>query len=300
MSNRFNSRRISIALVAIAMSVSAAAYAGGNSNNSDTYNTGGAGGLGGAGGAGGQGGAGGAGGIGVGVGVGLGVGYATGGSASVGDIKNTNTANGGSVLGSGNSANDNRNTNTNTANGGSATQGQLQGQQQGQAQSSSNRNDNRSSANASNKNSNAASGNTTSTEVNVAGDNVSYQAARIPVATAYAPNIVATALCKFGVSGGGQGMTFGFSVGVSITDENCMLLEQVRTVSVILGQKDVAAEMMMSVPAYADAVKRLNGSKSASAPADVKPVSVAVKSEVIAANETDPIKRYRLGLPPLK
>lgn len=74
---------------------------------------------------------------------------ATGGS--VGDIRNTNTAAGGSVLGSGNSANDNTNVNANTAFGGrggdggtgigfggSAHQGQAQGQQQGQGQSQSN------------------------------------------------------------------------------------------------------------------------------------------------------------------
>lgn len=259
--------------------------AGGDTTN-NTYNQGGAGGVGG------QGGQGGAGFGGTGVGVG------TGGSASVGDIRNTNTANGGNVLGSGNSANDIRNTNTaNGGAGGNATQGQqqgqLQGQQQGQAQNSNNRNDNQS--NASNRNSNAAQGNTTSTSVSVAGDNITYEAAKIPVATAYAPNIVATALCKFGVSGGGQGMTFGFSVGVSITDENCMLLEQVRTVSVILGDKETAAEMMMAVPAYAEAVKRRKGGATAAA-VDVKPAAAVSKA---GYNEQDPIIRSRLGLPPL-
>lgn len=239
------------------------------------------------GGAGGQGGMGGQGGTGIGVGVGL------GGAASVGDIRNNNSATGGSVLGSGNSSNSNRNDNNNSnlnAQGQQQGQGQHQGQGQGQSQSS--RNDNRSSAN--NTNSNANSGNNASTNVSVGGD--TYQAARIPVATAYAPNIVATALCKFGVSGGGQGMTFGFSVGVSITDENCMLLEQVRTVSVILGQKDVAQEMMMAIPAYAEAVGRIKNPKAA---APIPGAGVASVIPPVQAEETDPIKRYRLGLPPL-
>ncbi len=188
------------------------------------------------------------------------------------------SATGGAVVGSGNSTQGQQQ----TANGGNAHQGQSQ----------SSRNDNKSSA--SNSNSNANNGNNAQTNVSVQGDSVSYQAARIPVATAYAPNIVATALCKFGVSGGGQGMTFGFSVGVSITDENCMLLEQVRTVSVILGQKEVAQEMMMAIPAYAEAVARMKGVK-ATAGTDLKPVSVQAKAEY-----TDPIIRSRLGLPPLK
>lgn len=249
------------------------------------------------GGAGGQGGMGGQGGTGIGVGVGL------GGAASVGDIRNNNSATGGSVLGSGNSSNSNRNDNNNSnlnAQGQQQGQGQHQGQGQGQSQSAkaqqgqsqSSRNDNRSSAN--NQNSNANSGNNASTNVSVGGD--TYQAARIPVATAYAPNIVATALCKFGVSGGGQGMTFGFSVGVSITDENCMLLEQVRTVSVILGQKDVAQEMMMAIPAYAEAVGRIKNPKAA---APIPGAGVASVIPPVQAEETDPIKRYRFGLPPL-
>lgn len=67
-----------------------------------------------------------------------------GGSAAVGDIRNTNTANGGSVLGSGNSTNSNVNTalggqgGTGIGLGGSAHQGQGQGQQQGQGQMQSN------------------------------------------------------------------------------------------------------------------------------------------------------------------
>jgi len=228
----------------------------------------------------------------------VGVAIAGGGAGGSGGAGGAGGA-GGSVVGSGNSSA----TGGAVVGSGNSTQGQQQGQNQGQSQvakggnanqgqSQSSRNDNRSSA--SNQNSNANSGNNAQTSVSVQGDTVTYQAPRIPVATAYAPNIAPTALCKFGVSGGGQGMTFGFSVGVSITDENCMLLEQVRTVSVILGQKEVAQEMMMAVPAYAEAVARMKGVK-ATAGTDVKPVSVQAKAEY-----TDPIIRSRLGLPPLK
>lgn len=214
------------------------------------------------------------------VGVGVGVGIAAGGAGGSGGAGGAGGAGGqgGAVVGSGNSAN------------------QLsQGQQQGQAQSS--RNDNRSSA--SNQNSNANAGNNAQTEVNVGGD--SYAASRIPVATAYAPNIMPTAPCKFGVSGGVQGMSVGVSVGVSITDENCVNLEQVRTVATILGQKDVAAEMMKGLsPAYAEALQRMG---RAPAPIkvgetlDAKPVYALTPNGV---QYTDPIVRARLGLPPLK
>lgn len=226
----------------------------------------------------------------------VGVAIAGGGAGGSGGAGGAGGA-GGSVVGSGNSSA----TGGAVVGSGNSTQGQQQGQNQGQSQvakggnanqAQSSRNDNRSSA--SNQNSNANSGNNAQTSVSVHGDTVSYQAARIPVATAYAPNIAPTALCKFGVSGGGQGMTFGFSVGVSITDDNCMLLEQVRTVSVILGQKEVAQEMMMAVPAYAEAVARMKGVKS-TAGSDVKSVSTQAKVEY-----NDPIIRSRLGLPPLK
>lgn len=208
--------------------------------------------------------------------------------------------------------------------GGNATQGQLQGQLQGQAQaaigigqggsvrnsgnsSNLNANANNSRANStSTSNSNSvASGNVSSNGnfIQVDGDSTQVNAPKIPVATAYAPNVVSTALCKFGVSGGGQGMTFGFSVGVSITDENCMLLEQVRTVSQVLGQREVAAEMMMAIPAYREAVQRLNNKSAKSAEVPVPGEALSSRAgagvENILAEERDPIKRFRFGLPPL-
>ena len=231
---------------------------------------------------------GGAGGAGVGVGIGIGQG-------GVGI--------GGSVIGSGNSANDNRNSNNNR-NDNTNTNANLQGQgqsqnasaKQGQSQSSSN--DNRS--NASNTNSNANSGNNSNQTVTVQGD--SYEAARIPVSTAYAPNIMPTAVCMGSSSGGVQGASFGVSIGSSWTDDNCMLLEQVRTVAAVIGDRETAQEMMCDVAAYANARAR-TGKPCAG---DVKPfltatvTQPATKAEAAAGYAgNDPIVRKRLGLPPL-
>lgn len=186
----------------------------------------------------GMGGNGGAGGSGVGVGLGGSGGsvVGSGNSSAVGGA-------GGAVVGSGNSS---------ATGGGVKDSGNSKNQN---ANRNSNRNNNQSSA--TNEGNNATQGQT----VNVAGDTTNYQAPRIPVSTAYAPNIMPTAVCMGSSSVGGQGMSFGFSLGSSWTDSNCMLLEQVRTVSVVLGQKEIAAEMMMAVPAYAEAVKRLEAKR---------------------------------------
>lgn len=147
-----------------------------------------------------------------------------------------------------------------------AVAAQQQGQIQGQAQSSRNTNTVRSS----NSNSNQAlggngyassGGNVITTSQEGAKVNVQVEGAqgdmyyapaqeRNPVATAYAPNVSPTALCALGVSGGAQGASFGVSFGGSYTDENCVLLEQVRTTAAILKDSATAAEMMCGLPAY--------------------------------------------------
>ena len=91
-------------------------------------------------------------------------------------------------------------------------QGQQQGQQQGQIQGQSVDNAN----NAKQK-----------TEVTVEGD--TYEARRIPVATAYAPAIAPTAPCMGSSSAGGQGVGFGLSFGTSWTSEECLILETARS-----------------------------------------------------------------------
>lgn len=247
-------------------------------------------------------------GYGTGIGIGLGGQGGAGGNGGQGGQGGTSSAigqggmggagfggAGGSVAGSGNSRNENRNDNLNVN---SAKQGQSQGQgqAQGQSQRNSSRNDNRSNATGGSSTSYGSVA-TTAQALTVEGDNVTYQAARIPVATAYAPNIAPTAVCMGSSSAGGQGPSFGFSVGTSWTDSNCILLEQVRAVASILGDKETAAEMMMAIPAYAEARERLGSKRLSQSPAVPEQAPVKV---VKAPEYTDPIVRARLNLPPLK
>lgn len=226
-------------------------------------------GIGGAGGAGGHGGAGGAGGMG-------GNAVANGGA-------------GGSVLGSGNSNNRN-----------DLSQTQKQDQDQSQRQTANGGNATASGGNSRNNNASAAQGNTTNTSVSVAGDQVTYEAARIPVSTAYAPNIAPTALCMGSTSAGGSGMSFSFSLGTSWTDENCVRLEQVRTVAAVIGDRESAAEMMCGISeAYREARATIGkpcGSRANLGKAQVIAAAPQMKPE----QYQDPIIRARLGLPPLK
>lgn len=68
--------------------------------------------------------------------------------------------------------------------------------------------------------------------------------------------IMPTAVCSGASSVSGQGAVFGFGVGTSWTDKNCMLLEQVRTVSYVLNDQATAEEMMCTNEVYAAARKR--------------------------------------------
>ena len=209
---------------------------------------------------------GGAGGHGTGVGIGVGVGVGQGGNGYGG--AGGRGGDGGSVIGSGNSSNVNSNK-------------QAQGQKQGQSQSS--RNDNRSSANAtggSNSNSNANSGNNSDQSVTVQGD--SYDAPRIPVATAYAPNIAPTAVCMGASSAGGSGASISLSFGTSWTDENCMKLEQARTLAGVLNDQATAAELLCDIPAIAAARSRV-GKPCAG---DVKTVQAAPQQAAAVAPQS--------------
>lgn len=51
---------------------------------------------------------------------------------------------------------------------------------------------------------------------------------RNPVSTAYAPTVYPTAPCMGSSSVGGQGITFGFSIGSSWTDTECQIAETAR------------------------------------------------------------------------
>ena len=149
---------------------------------------------------------------------------------------------GGSVSGSGNSSNtiapvitatntlsnrntlsnsgNSSNTNNNTAKGGSANGNgsnntTSQGQQQQQSNTSSNANNSAANATGNGSNSN-------NTVNNV-------EASKIPVNTAYAPTTFPTSPCLKSYSAGGQGTSFGFSLGGSKVDKNCALLETARS-----------------------------------------------------------------------
>lgn len=234
-------------------------------------------------------------------GTGVGIGY--GGEGG-------NGGNGGSVLGSGNSSNTNANVNQNTQ---GQQQGQLQGQgqQQGQvatggsakqgqdqSQSSSNRNDNRS--NASNRNSNAAQGNTTSTSVSVAGDNVTYEAARIPVATAYAAGLTASnGTCMGSTSAGGQGMSFGFSVGTTWKDGSCDRRYNAQALAAV-GQSKAAVALLCQDPEIKAAMETAGTPCAATSVAKAAAAQQQAEADAVARSEPlDALVRSRIGLPPL-
>jgi len=151
---------------------------------------------------------GGAGGSGTGVGVGVGVGVGIGGDSSA------------SVSGSGNSSNRNVNRNVNRND---VTGLNLQGQQQGIDSDISNKN-----RQGQGQNQDQGQGQQQSTDnannadqsVTVEGD--TYEAAEIPVASAYAPGLSAgAATCMGSTSAGGQTMGWGLSIGSTWNDSKC-------------------------------------------------------------------------------
>jgi hypothetical protein len=135
--------------------------------------------------------------------VGSGNSTANGGRSSVtgsGNSTNANSATGGAVTGSGNS------NNTNVAAGGAG------GSAAGGAASVSG------SGNATSTNSNQSAGG--SSNVTVTGD--TYEAPRMPVATAYAAPITATnGTCMGSSSGGAQAPGFGVSIASTWKDDGC-------------------------------------------------------------------------------
>jgi hypothetical protein len=182
-------------------------------------------------------------------------------------------------------------------------QGQIQGQIQGQSTNvrnennlySTNQNSNqvnsRNTNQATGGNAHASSGGNVLTQqggaVTVEGDTyIAPAQERNPVATAYAPNVSPTALCALGVSGGAQGASFGVSFGGSYTDENCVLLEQVRTTAAILKDSATAAEMMCGLPAYKAARARTG---KPCADADGKRAEAILEDRPVAAASSQPL-----------
>lgn len=172
----------------------------------------------------------------------------------------------------------------------------IQGQQQGQSQSS--RNDNRSSA--------SNEGNNSSQTVNVGGD--TYEATKIPVATAFAPSLIAgTNTCMGSSSVGGQGITFGFSVGTTWEDKGCTRRSNAQTlnslglakaaVALMCQDSDVALAMKQSnMECYVTSRATSEGSTSVSVVSTIP--AEASQAQRDNANP-DNIIRWRLGLPPL-
>ncbi len=232
-----------------------------------------------------------------GTGIGVGGSGGNGGNGGMGGIGGQGgaggiggTATGGSVFGSGNSSSRN-DLNNHQQQGQLQSQGQSQDASNHQSQSSKNNNQSRATSYGS------VATTATSTSVSVGGD--TYQAARIPVATAYAPNQYPTAPCVMGASLGFQAVGFGMSGGVPVKDEVCQFLEKVRSGSKVLGQPEVAREMMAVYdPAYAEALQRIADRKAGvTAPKIVTGAGVATVAQV---EYQDPIIRERLGLLPLK
>jgi len=236
----------------------------------------------------------------------VGVAIAGGGAGGSGGAGGAGGA-GGSVVGSGNSSA----TGGAVVGSGNSTQGQQQGQNQGQSQiakggnanqgqSQSSRNDNRSSA--SNQNSNANSGNNAQTSVSVQGDTVTYQAPKIPVATAYAAGLTASnGTCMGSSSIGGQGMSLGLSFGTTWKDTGCDRRYNAQALAAV-GQAKAAVALLCQ---DADIAAAMEVAGTPCAKAEAKVVSVSAEQELIAAavarGETpDAIARARVGLPPLK
>lgn len=111
---------------------------------------------------------------------------------------------------------------------------------------------------------------------------------RAPVSSAYAAPIAPTAVCMGTSSAGAQGVAVGLSFGTSWTDANCMLLEQVRSVAVVLGDPMTAEEMMCGADTYREARLRMGN-----------PCRSSQKAKVKQTEYRDPYIRSRLALPPI-
>lgn len=168
-------------------------------------------------------------------------------------------------------------------------------QTQAQAQKQSNRQTQSTASSAQGGKASAVSGPSSSSvhESNNASQAVRVDSPDVPVSTAYAPNISPTAVCSGAAGIGATGRSFGFSFGTSFTEENCMLLEQVRIVSTTLGDRAAAEELMCGVERYREARARMGRPCLV----DSQPKDQKVMNSTY--DEKDPFIRRRLGLPPL-
>lgn len=173
-------------------------------------------------------------------------------------------------------------------------QGQLQGQQQ-QAVSNSGGNK------LTNEGNNAAQ----KTSVTVEGD--TYQAAKIPVATAYAAPLAASnGTCMGSSSGGAQGPGFGVSFGSTWTDSSCDMRYDAEALRAA-GLPGAAQARLCQKPEIASAMAAAGtpcpgAKKTAEATPAASPVASAVPAPAVKTSQyvgSDPIVMQRLGLAPL-
>lgn len=95
--------------------------------------------------------------------------------------------------------------------------------------------------------------NSSTNNVTVEGDN--WEAPKIPVATAYAPNLTASEdTCMGSTSAGGQGITFGLSFGTTWQDKDCVRRKDARFLH-SAGHNVIALSLMCSNKAVLKAVE---------------------------------------------
>lgn len=154
----------------------------------------------------------------------------------------------------------------------SARQHQRQKQHQSQHQSS------RSTSNVTSPSS------ATTADSNNAAQSVVYSNPRNPASTAYAPSIQPTVNCAGSIGLGGQGASFGLSVGGTHIDPKCQRQELAKT-ALAFGDKATAEEILCADDDYYAARKRA-GRPCAKDPAEAS----------AGYTGNDPIVRRRLGL----
>lgn len=190
----------------------------------------------------------------------------------------------------------NLNANTNSVRNDNANvQGQQQGQGQHQGQSQA-------AISGGNKLTNEGNNSAQSTSVTVEGD--TYQAAKIPVATAYAAPLAASnGTCMGSSSGGAQGPGFGVSFGSTWTDSSCDMRYDAEALRAA-GLPGAAQARLCQKPEIAAAMDAAGtpcpgAKKSAAAPA--APVTAVPAPQVQTSQYvgSDPIVMQRLGLAPL-
>lgn len=162
-------------------------------------------------------------------------------------------------------------------------QDQQQKQQQTQAQTQNQSVAN--SGNSSNQNQSSAEGNTTT--VTVTGD--TYEARRIPVATAYAPSLTAGEFtCLGSVSGGIQTGVVGLSGGKTTVDQNCVMIRQVYLLQQ-MGQYKAACERAKQDPSIRAAMEAAGSQcedpNKAEPVAQVDTTNLATKQEIKDVNQ---------------